>query len=93
MKIETPRQPREDYWWELVLIGLFFVGVAYYFYVDLAAFEEQGGQRKIMWLFALLYNTFGKLGVAVPISIMGLGFILSGLLKFTRIRTNPDSNF
>lgn len=38
MKIETPRQPRDDHWWELVIFRLFCFDIAYYFSIDLTVF-------------------------------------------------------
>lgn len=80
MKIETP-QLRDSRWWELVLFALILFGIAYYFYIDLSAFEERGGERKIVWFLAYLYELFGKLGVVIPIASIGLGFFFTGIFK------------
>ncbi len=81
MKIETPRQPQNSRWWELLLFAFILFGIAYYFFIDLTTFEERGGERKIIWFLACLYDAFGKFGVVIPIAAIGSGFFFAGIFK------------
>ena len=82
MKIETAAQkPTEEKWWIFILIGIFFIGFGAYMFADLAQLEQQGGERKLMWIFAILFNAFGKWGVMLPIMCLGLATSIAGLIK------------
>jgi hypothetical protein len=66
-----------------VLTGLFFVGVAFYFYQDFTTMEQNGSSKKVHWAFAFLYNTYGKFGVVGPLaamSVFGFGCAIKALL-------------
>ena len=82
MKIETEtKKSGEDKWWTLVLMGLFFVGFGIYMYQDLTCFEQQGGQRSLNWIFAIMFNAFGKWGVVGPIILGGAATLFAGIVR------------
>ena len=61
-----------DCWWGQILIGIFFfalAAVAYWYFTDL---EATGGQRRVYWLFAILYNIAGKWGTVLLFAIPGV---------------------
>ena len=73
-------------WWGFLLLALFFIGAGIWIYVDLAALEADGGERRVHWVMALLYRSFGKWGaVALPF-LMGIGFLGGGIFKLAKGR-------
>jgi hypothetical protein len=91
--IEKPRGECDSKWWGLLLCGIFFLGLAYYDYIDLTALENEGGKRKIIWILALLYKAFGKFGVVIPFSAVGIGFIGAGILKLVSGPAGSETKF
>jgi hypothetical protein len=53
--------------------GMFCMG--FWQYGQMVRFQREGGRKTMNWLFALLYDSFGPTGVAVPFWIIGGIFI------------------
>ena len=78
----TDVEPQDDKWWQSALWGLACFGLAAFLYVDLSAFERDGGTKRVKWYIAVLYNTLGKWGVVALFALLGvvlLGFALAKL--------------
>ena len=85
MRIETPdpnAPPSPWAWLIFVVLGLLMLAGAVSSYSELSAMEQNGGTMKINWLFAFLYRAFGKLGVVIPMVLMGGGFLWGGYRSF-----------
>ena len=76
-----------DPWWLIVLLGLFLIGFAIFEYLSLAQFEQSGGDRKMVWLFAILYNNFGKWAVVLPFLLIGIYFVFDGLKQSSKVKS------
>ena len=66
------------------MIGIFFVGVSIWFYVDFTALEAEGGERQVHWLMVILYQWFGKWGVVVPPLLFGLAMLGCGVFQLAK---------
>ncbi len=60
-------------------LALLFGWGAMDFYQDLTSMELDGGSMEIHWLFAFLYNTFGKWGVVLPFACLCGLMVVGGL--------------
>jgi hypothetical protein len=63
----------KDSWCGLLLAALFFFGVSIWLFFRLTNLEATGGEIRVNWMIAALYNIGGKWGAA------GLPFLLAGL--------------
>jgi len=73
-------------WWGFFLIGLFFVVVSIWLFFDLVNLETEGGTRQVHWAMSLIYQWFGKWGVALPPFLFGLGFLGGGVFRLLQKR-------
>lgn len=60
-----------DCWWGQLLIGAFFFAVAAFVYWYITGLETTGGQARIHWLVAIVYNIAGKWGCVLLFAIPG----------------------
>src|SRR5262245_6035662 len=77
VKGEEPK--KEESWWLALIGGIALVGGAVWVYIDLTAFEAEGGQRRMQWIIALIYKWLGKWGIVIFMVVGGLGAILYGI--------------
>ena len=76
---EDEAQKKDEPWWLALLGGLIMLGGAVWVYIDLTAFETEGGTRRINWIVAFLYNNLGKWGVVGLMALGGLGATAVGI--------------
>ena len=60
-----------DCWWGQILIGLFFFVCAGFIYWYITGLETTGGQARVYWLVAIIYNIAGKWGSVLLFVVPG----------------------
>ena len=68
----------------VILFGLAAIAIGVYEYYDLAAFEIQGGTRRVHTVIKLLYETLGKWGVFGFFCIVGAACLAHVGVKLVR---------
>lgn len=68
----------------LILFGFAAIAVGVYEFYDLAAFEAQGGTRKVHTVIKLAYEAGGKYGVLGLFGVVGLGCIAFAGVRLAR---------
>ena len=70
-----------------ILFGLVVIGVGYWMYADLAAFEVKGGTMRVHSVVKLLYEMGGKFMVLGVIS--GVGALIAGAGVYGLLKREP----
>jgi hypothetical protein len=76
----------------VLAMGGGFIALGIYSYLDLAAWEEMGGRKRMHWAYALLYHEFGKWGPAAAFISAGWALICYTLYRFIYHRNDPDTS-
>jgi len=66
-------------WWGQILVGLFFLACAAFFYWRVTSLEATGGIMLMHWTMAIIYNIAGKWGGVLLFVIPGLFVIGVGI--------------
>lgn len=75
----------KDPWWIYIIVALIFTGMGLFFYYDLAAWEAEGGSRRLNKLILFIYEYVGKEGVLGTCVIIGILFLYYGFKEFKKI--------
>jgi len=86
MGTETADPP----WWYVVVAAL-LLGAGGCFYWMLNAWEAEGGSRRLHWLIYLLYEAFGKRGVAAWFVAFAAVALCLGWAERKRRNSNEDN--
>jgi hypothetical protein len=73
------KQGGDEPWWAHLIGATVLIGVAFWMYHDLTAFEVSGGERTMPWLLILLYKVLGKWGIVGFLGVAGIGMTFHGL--------------
>ncbi|TAJ11765.1 hypothetical protein DMA11_15675 [Marinilabiliaceae bacterium JC017] len=69
-----------------IAYGVLFIAAGIFFYFLFKNMEETGSGRRINIIFALLYETTGKLGTLIILDSLGLLMLISGIRKILKIK-------
>jgi hypothetical protein len=73
----SPLSPPPILWWHTLLWGFAAIGAAAAVYLWLDYEERTGGEFKLPWYLAIIYNGVGKWGISSVFLIMAGGLFIA----------------
>lgn len=77
-------------WWYYILGGAGIGAVSVYLYLDLTAFEQSGGTRRVTKAIGMLYDLGGKWGVVGTLGALALLSLGVGVWEYWEQKSQPS---
>jgi hypothetical protein len=87
--MSVQQEQKQEPWWLALIGGLIMLGGAVWVYLDLTAFEAEGGTRRVNVIVKVLYTYLGKWGVVALMAVGGAGAIWHGLSQLAEQNAPP----